>query len=151
MTNHEAWCEQFDLPKTTPKCGAIFPDLFEVTCRLPKGHEHASQNATNVHRDGAIEWTDEIPDTNSPLKLITVTTDRQSSKPNRPTQMPAVKNGECVIALYDQGLGEKLIVCRSLDDMQKLYDSYYRGGAIKLEWYSAPVVFLETCPNAKNN
>ncbi len=54
----------------------------------------------------------------------------------RPTQLPYVPEGSKVICGYDQGLGERLFVCESVEDMQQLYDSYARGGALTIKWYS---------------
>jgi len=55
----------------------------------------------------------------------------------RPTRKPTLPEGWDVVAGYNQGLGERLIVCESLEDMQTLYDAYARGGAIALDWYAA--------------
>jgi hypothetical protein len=54
----------------------------------------------------------------------------------RPSQMPSLPQGHDVICGYDQGLGERMIVCESLEDMQQLYDSYARGYALRIYWYS---------------
>lgn len=54
----------------------------------------------------------------------------------RPSEMPLLKGEEMVIAGYDQGLGERLIVCESLEDMQELWDNYAQGYALKLHWYA---------------
>jgi hypothetical protein len=54
----------------------------------------------------------------------------------RPSQKPILPEGWDVVAGYDQGLGERLIVCESLEDMQTLHDAYARGGAINLNWYA---------------
>ena len=54
----------------------------------------------------------------------------------RPSRMPSLPQGHDVICGYDQGLGERMIVCESLEDMQQLYDSYARGGALRICWYS---------------
>lgn len=53
----------------------------------------------------------------------------------RPTQMPRLGKGDAVIAGFDQGLGERMIVCDNLEDMQQLFDAYARGGALQLTWY----------------
>ena len=53
----------------------------------------------------------------------------------RPTMMPYLASGEQVIGVYDQGLGEKDMPCKTLGDMQSLYDSYYQGMALTLEWF----------------
>lgn len=56
---------------------------------------------------------------------------------SRPITMPVLKKGEQVIGVYDQGLGEKELVCTSLEDMQKLYDAYAQGMALTLTWVIA--------------
>ena len=54
----------------------------------------------------------------------------------RPKQMPALpSNKHSLICGYDQGLGERLIVCENLEDMQALYDAYYQGRALRINWY----------------
>ncbi len=53
----------------------------------------------------------------------------------RPTKMPTLVGNERVICGYDQGLGERMFVCGNLQDMQELYDSYARGGALNIHWY----------------
>lgn len=55
----------------------------------------------------------------------------------RPDKMPYLdeKKQERVIAGYDQGLGERMLVCETLEDMQMLYDKYTAGWAITLNWY----------------
>ena len=54
----------------------------------------------------------------------------------RPTAMPELPSANHrVICGYNQGLGEHIIVCESLEDMQELYDAYYHGGAISIRWY----------------
>ncbi len=55
----------------------------------------------------------------------------------RPTSMPALKDDEKVICGYDQGLGERMIVCDSIADMQELFDAYSQGGALRIFWYIA--------------
>lgn len=54
----------------------------------------------------------------------------------RPTSMPSISGNEKVICGYDQGLGERIIVCENLQDMQELYDAYARGGALNISWYT---------------
>jgi hypothetical protein len=56
--------------------------------------------------------------------------------PGRPETMPRIQPEEQVICGYDQGLGERMIVCESLEDMQTLYDAYARGGALGIQWYT---------------
>lgn len=52
----------------------------------------------------------------------------------RPTYMPGLKQGEKVVGVYDQGLGDKRKTCNTLEEMQDLYDSYAQGWALKLRW-----------------
>jgi len=54
----------------------------------------------------------------------------------RPTRMPSLPSAEHkVICGYDQGLGERLFVCESIEDLQQLYDAYAQGGALVINWY----------------
>lgn len=57
-----------------------------------------------------------------------------SGRPTRMPQLPSDKHS--LVCGYDQGLGERLFVCENLADMQELYDAYYRGGALRIKWYS---------------
>ena len=50
--------------------------------------------------------------------------------------MPALPDGHALICGYDQGLGERMIVCDTLEDAQRLFDAYARGGALRINWYS---------------
>jgi hypothetical protein len=54
---------------------------------------------------------------------------------SRPVALPNLPEGWDLICGYDQGLGERLLVCESLEDAQRLYDAYARGGALGLTWY----------------
>lgn len=56
----------------------------------------------------------------------------------RPTSFPRLQKDEKVIAGYDQGLGERMIVCDSLEEMQELYDLYARGSALRIKFYADP-------------
>lgn len=42
-----------------------------------------------------------------------------------------------VVCGYIQYKEERLLVCDSLEEMQHLYDAYYRGGAVRINWYVA--------------
>lgn len=53
----------------------------------------------------------------------------------RPTAMPVLKEGEKVICGYDQRLGERLIICENLTEMQQLDDAYASGMASRICWY----------------
>lgn len=55
----------------------------------------------------------------------------------RPNTMPYLEEGEQVVGIWNQGLGDKRTVCNSLMDMQKLYDSYASGMALTLKWVIA--------------
>jgi len=57
----------------------------------------------------------------------------------RPTSMPYVPQGKVVICGFDQGLGEKMLVCKSLEDMQYAYDQYAKGMALSIYWYQGEV------------
>ncbi len=52
-----------------------------------------------------------------------------------PTGMPRLSPGEKVICGFNQGLGERMIVCDNLADMLKLDAAYAKGGAIEIKWY----------------
>ena len=56
----------------------------------------------------------------------------------RPMQMPSFDDDKKLICGYDQGLGERMIVCEGIEDAQELYDAYARGGALHIHWYTAP-------------
>lgn len=56
----------------------------------------------------------------------------------RPVRFPALASHDVVVAGYDQGLGERMIVCENLVEMQQIYDSYAQGGALTLNWYTGP-------------
>jgi hypothetical protein len=68
--------------------------------------------------------------------LIALTFERTPD--GRPVSMPSIPNDHKVVCGYDQGLGERMIVCESLEEMQTLYDAYARGGALRIHWYHAP-------------
>ncbi len=71
----------------------------------------------------------------------------------RPTKMPSLPSKDHrVICGYDQGLGERLFVCESLEDMQELYDAYYGGLALRIHWYSGadPGFILVLTPGKKS-
>jgi len=70
--------------------------------------------------------------TNVELKPLTV-----CGQPfyDRPTRFFTPPKGHKVICGFDQGLGEKLYVCDTLEDMQRLYDAYAMGGATSISWY----------------
>lgn len=53
-----------------------------------------------------------------------------------PTDFPKLRDGDSLVCGYDQGLGERLIVCESLEDMQQLYNAYASGGALRIRWYT---------------
>lgn len=41
-----------------------------------------------------------------------------------PSQFPRLPEGHNLICGYDQGLGERMIVCETLEDMKELYQKY---------------------------
>ena len=54
----------------------------------------------------------------------------------KPQSFPSLKAGHEVICGYDRGLGEQMIICDNLAEMQELYDAYARGAAVFIHWYS---------------
>jgi hypothetical protein len=58
---------------------------------------------------------------------------------SRPTNLPYISSGKVIICGFDQGLGEKMLVCESLEDMQYAYDQYARGLALSIYWYQGEV------------
>lgn len=54
-----------------------------------------------------------------------------------PTSFPILQEDTFVVCGYDQGLGERIIICESLEDMQQLYATYARGSALSIKWYTA--------------
>ena len=65
----------------------------------------------------------------------------------RPIKMPVLSTDQTVVCGYNQGLGERLIVCESFDDMQKLYNAYMHGGAITISWYAVNLTELKLISN----
>lgn len=57
----------------------------------------------------------------------------------RPTKLPTAYGGRKFVCGFDQGLGEKMIVFETLQEMQELYDSYHAGWALNIYWYTAIV------------
>lgn len=53
----------------------------------------------------------------------------------RPTALPPLWAWEKLVCGFDNGLGEKKIVCETLEDAQSLYDSYASGLALRIKWY----------------
>lgn len=62
--------------------------------------------------------------------------DFRTNPRGRPESMPVLQKEEEVIAGYDQGLGERMIVCEVLEEMQSLHDYYAKGFALNLLWYA---------------
>lgn len=69
------------------------------------------------------------------LRPLQLHIDLRVDQNSRPVAMPVLRGQEKVMAGYDQGLGERMIVCESLEDMQELYDAYAKGYALHLNWY----------------
>ena len=55
-----------------------------------------------------------------------------------PKNFPVLPANHKLICGYDQGLGERMIVCESLEEMQSLYSAYASGGALSINWYFGP-------------
>lgn len=58
--------------------------------------------------------------------------------PAEPTEFPRIPEGHSVICGFDQGLGERMIVCETLEDMQRLDKAYGEGMALDIHWYHGP-------------
>lgn len=82
------------------------------------------------------------------LRLLKVYGEIQVDSLGRPTRFPVLLGDDKLVAGYDQGLGERMIVCESLEDMQQLWDSYAAGWALNLNWYAGDVVYLIYLPPA---
>jgi hypothetical protein len=68
------------------------------------------------------------------MEVITVSRRPYTGVYDRPTAMPALADGEILIGIYDQGFGKKEQVCRTLADMQALFDAYASGMTLTLQW-----------------
>jgi hypothetical protein len=72
------------------------------------------------------------------LRRIVAGVDFKRTADYSPSGLPHLGPDEKVIAGYNQGVGERMIVCESLADMQEIYANYAQGGAIELNWYIGP-------------
>lgn len=52
-----------------------------------------------------------------------------------PSKLPLLKEDEQLICGYDQGLGERLFVCETIEDALYLYNAYANGEALQISWY----------------
>lgn len=53
-----------------------------------------------------------------------------------PQGMPRLKDNEKLIVGYDQGVGERMFVCDTLEEMQTLYNHYVAGSALHINFYA---------------
>jgi len=53
----------------------------------------------------------------------------------RPKHIPKVPEGHTIVCGLDQGDGERIFICETLEHMQMLYDEYVMGHAIHITWY----------------
>jgi hypothetical protein len=53
----------------------------------------------------------------------------------RPTRMPFVPDGQRVICGYNEGEGERVYICETLEDMQELYDYCVKNKISQINWY----------------
>lgn len=53
-------------------------------------------------------------------------------------QWPSLKSGFSLVCGYNQGLGERMIVCEGMADVQQLNDGYSSGWALDINWYQGP-------------
>jgi len=62
----------------------------------------------------------------------------QCNPDRAPDKTPEIPEGHSVICGYNQGLGERLIVCETLEDMKQIWGMYAKGFAVAIAWYSGP-------------
>ena len=62
-----------------------------------------------------------------------------------PTMIPSLyKRESAIIAGINQGIGEILILCESIEEMQYLYNELYlRGRVFSLRWYGCECIYGE--------
>lgn len=82
-----------------------------------------------------------------PIQLYQISSDYCSGRPDKMPDLDEKKQ-EKVIAGYDQGLGERIIVCETLEEMQQLHDKYAAGWALNLNWYKGNDPGFITQPNS---
>lgn len=56
-------------------------------------------------------------------------------KTKKPKTFPKLPPGHCVVCGIDQGEGERLILCFSLESMAELQQEYRAGHATGITWY----------------
>jgi hypothetical protein len=56
----------------------------------------------------------------------------------KPEFRPQVPEGHAIVCGFDQGLGERMIVCETFEDMTELHSKYSMGYALRIKWYSGP-------------
>lgn len=76
-----------------------------------------------------------------------ITTDRQDITIfGRPKNWPAEVTPEKNIVVCDfiraEGMPDlnRTFICKNVSDMQRLYDEFARGGAVRIEWYLVSAV-----------
>ena len=61
----------------------------------------------------------------------------------RPISIPHTTVDSVVICGFDRGIYVIMYVCESLEDMQELFDSYAKGMAVNIRWYTGEIPRLE--------
>jgi hypothetical protein len=53
----------------------------------------------------------------------------------RPKHMPKIPEGHTIVCGFDQGDGERMFICETLEHVRTLYDEHAMGHAIHIAWY----------------
>ena len=53
----------------------------------------------------------------------------------RPKNMPKAPEGHTIVCGFDQGDGERMFICETLEHVRTLYDEHAMGHAIHIAWY----------------
>lgn len=102
-----------------------------------------------------------IPQAPSLLGRESELTDKELKKVNvdisfngKISSFPQLKSGEKLVCAYNQwgmtGMA-KMFECNSIENMQELYTSYSRGGAITIDWYAMTDKKLENTAHKNNS
>ena len=54
----------------------------------------------------------------------------------RPKNMPRVPKGHTIVCGFDEGDGERMFICETLEHVHALYDEHAMGHAIHIAWYN---------------
>lgn len=60
----------------------------------------------------------------------------QVSLLSRPSEMPVLRGGHFVVAIYRRVVEPQVVICETIEDIQELWDAYSVGNLIELEFFS---------------